>query len=463
MKITKKKLKIKDIGFLNEDKTIYSVDFRAISENMEYEIDAMWKYENLSPWIVKNRYVTVNEVYEDINYMNDNNYLVLNKGANSKISVYKRLEEQLPKDAKNLWVAIPHPDADVLAKGNELDINYKYEDFIRLNNKITQKELFGELTPEWEILQSTDDLENLGSKYENGFIKREEGSGGYTVFKLGDVEGDENFKNLLNSGRWYVEQRAKGIPHSIQCVKNGDEVTIFGYTEQIIEDDKYFYGSNIKNLEELPIKTEQELNTALKQLEPLIESYNGFFGIDYFQDIGGSISILEVNVRLTAATIPTLLNNETGDGGSIYKEDVPQGDMKDDDIILTIDDVDNLVDTLKLKPIKTSLGKYVYIELDGCEKLERSLDDTSMTMVKDIIDEFVSKTVADNYYNFWPFGWTINFILEDSHVSLSSWYLEKKVTIDTFSCGDFEPETFKDKLVSHFKAKDVTNFQLTER
>jgi hypothetical protein len=88
MKITKNKLKIKDIEFLNKTETVYSVDFRAISENMDYEIDAMWKYENLSPWIVKNRYVTVNEVYEDINYLNENKYIVLNKGTNSKVSVY---------------------------------------------------------------------------------------------------------------------------------------------------------------------------------------------------------------------------------------------------------------------------------------------------------------------------------------------------------------------------------------
>jgi S-adenosylmethionine/arginine decarboxylase-like enzyme len=463
MKITKNKLKIKDIEFLNKTETVYSVDFRAISENMDYEIDAMWKYENLSPWIVKNRYVTVNEVYEDINYLNENKYIVLNKGTNSKVSVYKRLENQLPKGVKNLWVAIPHPDADVFAENHRFNINYKYEDFIKLNNKISQKELFGELTPNWKILEDTKDLEKLGSKYKDGFIKREEGSGGYTVFKVKDIDEDENFKSLLNSGRWYVEQRAKGVPHSIQCVKNGEDVTIFGYTEQIIEDDKYFYGSDIKNLEDLPNRTEQELNRVLKQLEPLIDDYDGFFGIDFFQDDDESISILEVNVRLTAASIPTLLNNETGDGGSIYREDVPQADVLDDDIILTIDTCDNLVDTLKLKPVESTLGKYTYIELGGCKNLEKTVNNVSLTKIRQIVDDFVSKTVEESYHNFWPFGWTINFILEDSHVSLSSWYLEKKVTIDVFSCGDFDPEVFRDKIFKYFNADNIAKFQIERR
>ncbi|MCX6730065.1 MAG: hypothetical protein NT058_01015 [Candidatus Portnoybacteria bacterium] len=68
--ITKKKLKSKDINFLQNKKALYVSDFRAISESMDYKIPTMWKYENLFPWILNNQNVVVNEDGNNLNYSN---------------------------------------------------------------------------------------------------------------------------------------------------------------------------------------------------------------------------------------------------------------------------------------------------------------------------------------------------------------------------------------------------------
>ena len=66
MKIKRVPLRPVDISELNDAKSLYTIDFRSISENTDYEIPAMWKYENLTPWLTEGKFVTVNEGYSSL-------------------------------------------------------------------------------------------------------------------------------------------------------------------------------------------------------------------------------------------------------------------------------------------------------------------------------------------------------------------------------------------------------------
>jgi len=349
--IIKKALKPTNIFFLQDKKVLYTCDFRAISESMDYSIPAMWKYENLLPWLLKDQYVTANSDYKKIEYAESNAIHEVKKTKNPKISVYEKLNKIKLSDGINkLWVAIPHPKADEFAKDRKLKLNYSYKDFITKNNKAKQKKLLGTLTPSWQEIKSLEHLNELIDSNKSGFVKRKHGSGGYTVFDIKDVKNNKDFNNLFEQTAkdWFFEEKIDGKCYSIQCVKykNKKDITIFGYSEQIIADGKYFMGSKIVNLDSLEPKIFDQLKKALTKLLPLISSFEGFFGIDFIVNKNGKLFVLEANIRLTAATIPTLLVNICGVESAIFNEDYKIDDLSEDDLIIGYDTADNLVDVI---------------------------------------------------------------------------------------------------------------------
>ena len=336
--IIKKKIKPEDIAFLQDKKTLYISDFRAISESMDYEIPTMWKYENLFPWILSNQSVAINEDSGILNYFNKNNFILASKDKDPRKSIFERMgDEKIFKEFISLFVAIPHPQADVLAERNGFKLNYNYPEFLRKNDKFTQKELFEELTPEWRKLKSFEDIDFLLSKKRRGFIKRRQGSGGFTVFDIFKVKDDKNFKILFDNNPldWYFEDYIKGNSFSIQCVKNNDEIIIFGFSEQQIIDGRYFVGSKILPLDNISDTLLEKLKEGINKLNPLLDKYDGFFGIDFIIDDKNNPQILEANIRLTAATIPTLIVNTLGHNSAIFMEDAESNITKDNDLILT--------------------------------------------------------------------------------------------------------------------------------
>ena len=44
------------------------------------------------------------------------------------------------------------------------------------------------------------------------------------------------------------------------------------------------------------------------------------------------------------------------------------------------------------------------------------------------IESSVSDIVGSVVKNFWPFGWTVCFILEESHCVISGWYGKKNIS-----------------------------------
>lgn len=429
MKIYIKKIKPEEIEFLQDNHTLYTCDFRSISENMEYVIPEMWKYENLLGWILKGKNIAANEDYKKLKYPFSNNFYEFKKGSDPRISIYKKILTP-NKNIEKLWVAIPHPIADELAKDNNLQLNYSYSDFLLRNDKIKQKKLLKDLTPEWKII-GKDDFFKL--KETKGFIKRKLGSGGFTVF---DVKKLKNVnKDLLKDDEWYFEKFVNGKSYSIQCLadKNSD-ITIFGFSQQIIINKTNFSGSKILNIEKLDNKTIEALKKGIQKIGPLLKNYVGFFGIDFIMN-KNTVQILEANIRMTAATIPTLLTNMCACDNAVYHEDIE--DNKDRSIIISLDknNNQNLVDKIELLPTKNSFGKYAYISIKNVKSEIPQINKKGVDYLSDIISSNVSPVVKADFFNFWPHGWTVSLILKDSHCVLSSWFIEKTIQIDIFSCN----------------------------
>ncbi len=348
--MTLQKLTPRDITFLQDESTLFSIDYRAISESMEYDIPAMWRYENLLPWILSSQKVVVNEGARGILYKDENDHVVIPTDDDPKISVYKRMEQEWSSESiKKLWVGIPHPDADSFARKNKMELSYSHERFLKLNNKISQKKILGDMTPMWSVVSSGQELNEWLEEGGDGYIKREYGSGGFTVFTKDQVKSDENFKTLFSSSEdsWYVEEVAKGGSWSIQCVRERNSSIVFGISEQLVEDGRYYAGSEIKNIDTLSEKMTQQLDEVLSRVDSFLGGYEGFFGIDFIWDSQEKkLSALELNVRMTAATIPTLMYNAYGWESATYKEDFPGDQVTGDMTIITKDAGGGSVDVL---------------------------------------------------------------------------------------------------------------------
>lgn len=467
MNIIKIPLKPSQITFLNNEKALYSCDMRAIGESMDHVIPAMWNYENLMPWVLEGKHVLVNDV-SGIEYARNNKLIPVSMGSDPRLSIYNRFSESGSSlDTSELWVAVPHPDADILAERNKYRLNFTYLDFMEKNDKFIQKELLGDLTPAWHKVRGLAGVNGILKSNKSGYLKRRHGSGGFTVFKVDTENDDPKFLDLFEKSPddWFFEEIAPGSPHSIQCVKyrDSDDVIIFGYSDQIIDSGKYFAGSRIKMLESLSAGCFDQLSTAIQRLSPVLRDYEGFFGLDFMMDEAGKVSVLEANIRLTAATVPTLLTNLVGGGDSKYLEDC-KFPISDEIIILTIDRANDTKNILTFSPRSGGLGKAISFQLADCLKISKSLNEMNIHDLTAVVDKNVSISTAKAVQNFWPFGWTICFVLEDSHCVLSSWYLEKKVLIDIFSCNmSSDPTIITMAFADYFGAKTVSGLEVTNR
>ncbi len=334
--ITKKKLKSKDINFLQNKKALYVSDFRAISESMDYKIPTMWKYENLFPWILNNQSVVVNEDGNNLNYSNKNKLILVSKNDDPRKSTFERIESEMLEGISDLIVAIPHPEADILAKRHNLKLNYDYPDFLEKNDKFEQKDLLGRLTPKWFKIESSKEIDSLSIDGRGGFIKRRQGSGGFTVFDVLEIKDNKNFQMLFKNNPldWYFEDRAEGRSCSVQCVKEKTNIFIFGFSEQQIINGHYFVGSKILSIDNINENLFQALTGCINRLSPLLDDYEGFFGIDFIMDDKNNLQILEANIRMTAATIPTLIANDLEYNSALFMEDAKLNEIQADDLIL---------------------------------------------------------------------------------------------------------------------------------
>lgn len=340
MNIHIRSLNFSDILSLQNKNTLYVMDYRAIWESMDYEIPTMWKYENIFPRIAPGCLHSVNEDFLKINYHKDFLPLVIKKTPSPKESVASRLENiSLPWNIQSIYTAIPHPQLDILCVKRNLKINYSYEDFQKLNNKIAQKKLIKDFTPERGILK-------WDQKFpDNTFIKRDFWSGWFTVF-YSDQTTSEDI-DLYTQYKWYREKNIKWKSMSLQIFKENNNFTIFGMCEQIIEW-SYFIWWKLLSLDNISSIIYNFINSILSDLWPLLQYYEWFFWIDFILEKETNRPFfLEANIRVTAMTIPVLLNNYYDWSKKIFLEDIPIKDASNNrDIILSIDSNKSNVDVL---------------------------------------------------------------------------------------------------------------------
>jgi len=337
MKVIYKRLKTTDISLLNQTDSLYSLDFRATGEQLDYEIPAMWKYENILTTIVSGMNVTVNEDYQQLTNKKENTYCVAHKDKDKpSVPVIDRLNV-FDTNIKNVINFIPHPSFDSYAQTHKLNLFYKYEDFLKYNNKVAQKNLLDTLTPKWGMLENMD-KEVVSENYVKGML----GSGGYKVFAPTTFPED-----LFKPDMWYYEEPIDGVSMSVQIIKEKDTYTVFGLTKQLIEEKKYFVGAEILPLtNSLTDKLKDFIENSLISLDSLIQDYEGFLGIDFVEGID-DFKFLEGNIRLTAMTIPTLFVNGNFDESKLlsFHEDVHK--PQDNDIVMAIDTASDSSDVLR--------------------------------------------------------------------------------------------------------------------
>ena len=137
------KLTIDSVEELNRDDTLYVVDFRATGETLTHDINSMFIYENLSQWLgttdenkLKGMYVVNSQDIERTDM--SARILVAPPGPSPSESLISRVEE-MPANISRIWSGVPHPSIDERTVQLGLKNNYKYEDFLRYNDKLSQK------------------------------------------------------------------------------------------------------------------------------------------------------------------------------------------------------------------------------------------------------------------------------------------------------------------------------------
>jgi len=307
MNIHFENLRISDIPSLNSSETLYTFDPRILLDECLGKHRYIVSCENLLTNALKDRYIAVNQYAVKHTDSTRNQLITAIISGDPRISIYTRLNGmELPNEIRKLYVAIPHPEADKIAFEKAWEINYSFADFLEYNNKISQKELLGDLTPDWERI---DPHCYCFDETENCYFKREVGAGGYATFHASNRTGMK-LPSRKYPARWYKEKEVDGKPCSVQIYRHSiHQYTVFGYSEMKIIFKKNYAGGRMKKVECIPLFLREVIASALERLDPLLKDYTGFLGLDFMEE-DKKIQVLEANVRVTMATFATLQLNE---------------------------------------------------------------------------------------------------------------------------------------------------------
>ncbi len=344
MKIKYEKLTPEKIEEFRDKNTLYSFDFRALGEELFMEIPEMRKYENLVKWVVKNVPHTINESEE-----NFEKRIKLSHAPLSKTTIYSRLNGvKLSNKIKKLWVAVPHPDSDLLALEKNLEVNYTHFLFEKLNDKLYQKKFLENLSPDFIEINSFYELKKILERDNKFFLKKRHGSGSFTSYdcekkSFKDLSSNEFISKHFSRGDFFLERKIIGKPLSVQVFKKNEEYIIFGFTEQFFDENGFYIGNIIYSPEHISDK--KFIEEVISKVEFMLRDYNGFFGIDFMKEDSGKNQVLELNVRVTAVTVPTLVSNEKGFAKSQYLENVKN--VEKGDVILTSFEDEKTFDILR--------------------------------------------------------------------------------------------------------------------
>lgn len=345
MNIEWRPVQSEEINLLQSPDSLYLFDLRGPNVTPWLKIDDFWKYENIFPWILKDKHVAVNEDYQRLTYPHTNKYMVAPKAIDSRISLIERIPSDTLESFSALWLGVPHRAADLLADRYGLQLNFSFVDFKAYNDKYTQKELFSDLTPDWNKVHSPSDIESKDSEW---FLKRRHGSGGWQVFDLGSVTSEDINRTFSRGTDWFIEKKIHGEVYSIQCVRlpKENKTIVFGFVNQLIEDGTHFVGGRILPLSEMQSLIQEQLEQAINKLDGLLKNYEGFYGIDFIVTNIQKLYVLEANVRMTAMTIPVLVTNDLKRHFN-FLEDVETNKVTKSEIVIAEDLVRKTADVLR--------------------------------------------------------------------------------------------------------------------
>ena len=354
MNIEWRPLKSHEISLLQSPESLYVFDLRGTNVLTSIKIPDFWKYENIFPWILQNQHVVVNEDYARLTYSNSNRYVIARKNDYPRISLMERLDSTILRDFSAIWMGIPNSAADLLAQKNNIPISFSFTDFQDYNDKYKQKELFGDLTPDWKKVHSESAATSYLAKDSSWFLKRRHGSGGWHVLNLASITLEDIRLAFSRSTDWFVEKKVVGKVYSIQCLRlpNENKTFVFGLVNQLIEEGTHFIGGRILPMSDMENHLREQIEQAINKLEGLLKNYEGFYGIDFIVDDAKQLCVLEANVRMTAMTIPVLVANNLNKHLD-FLEDIKKNKIAADDIVVAEDLVRMTADVLR-KPSKSS-------------------------------------------------------------------------------------------------------------
>lgn len=308
---------MEDLPELNDRQTLYTFDPRSILDECLGKHRYIVSCENLLCQMLSNQITAVNQYAAKLPQTDRNDLFVVPITGDPRPSLYQRMENLiLPDGIKQIYVCIPHPEADSLAANLNLHLNYKHADFLKYNDKIAQKTLLGDQTPAWEII---DPKTYLFDEAEDCYYKRANGAGGYATFHSTDRQGMK-LPSRKYPALWFKEATVEGEPCSVQIYRNLEgNYQVFGYSEMRIIERKTYAGGLMRRIDCLNREQCDQIQTALRRLDPLLHGYRGFMGLDFMVN-KNKLQFLEANVRVTMATFATLeLNASNQQELSFYR------------------------------------------------------------------------------------------------------------------------------------------------
>jgi hypothetical protein len=310
-------LRVEDLDELNAAGTLYTFDPRGILDECLGKHRYIVSCENLPFQMLQGQRTAVNQYAAKLPQPHRNQAFVVPITGDPRPSMYHRMATQdIPVGIDALYVCVPHPEADQLAADLNLRLNRPYSDFVRYNDKITQKTLLGDLTPEWSRI----DPKNHPFEEDSAcYFKRSLGAGGYATFHHSDRSGMK-LPSRKYPAEWYREVEVEGEPRSVQVYRSKEDgYTVFGYSEMRILERKTYAGGLMRRIAVLNGRQRDSIQETLERLNPLLEGYRGFLGLD-FMESDRRIQILEANVRVTMATFATLeLNASDKEQHAFYR------------------------------------------------------------------------------------------------------------------------------------------------
>ena len=334
---------------LRNPRTLYLVDFRAISSSISQNSFWVYYYENMVLPVIEKGWAVMNEgALPEYTTAPGVTYITADAPEKTltplayRLSTFKNWD-----DIDQIWTAIPHPAIDALATEKGKKLNYGFEAYRRNNDKLTQKRcLPPELTPAWK--------EGVHDAAPGYLLKHRFGCGGLEVWHPDHTHNLDgvSFSNLVqqNPDGWYQEKLITGISCSASLYTEGDDTIIFGWSKLIFPQraplsclggrlyDPAFLAPNL-------LSKLKRCITALQ--EGVLENYQGFWGIDFMIEVSTQeFYFLEANVRLTTLTVPHLILGKLGLAEGIFQEDMTV--VKKGGIVLNKDTVTPGYDVLEL-------------------------------------------------------------------------------------------------------------------